>query len=128
MRSVHGGNSEPSIVQPQHWVHLSLNATKQMRDGTATSDRATSSAPDETAQESENDMAYATDIRTANTTLISDRFHAVVAAFQKARRQNRVYRQTMTELNGLTGRELDDLGISAREIPAIAREAAQMVD
>ncbi len=34
----------------------------------------------------------------------------------------RQYRATMTELNRLSQRELDDLGISRSDIPALARK------
>jgi len=37
----------------------------------------------------------------------------------------RRYRTTLYELNGLSARELDDLGIGRSEIPAIARKAAR---
>ncbi|WP_082537308.1 MULTISPECIES: DUF1127 domain-containing protein [unclassified Aureimonas] len=37
----------------------------------------------------------------------------------------RQYRDTVSELNGLSQRELSDLGISRSEIPAIARQATR---
>lgn len=37
-------------------------------------------------------------------------------------RQWRNYRRTVTELNMLTSRELDDLGISRGDIPFVARK------
>ena len=37
----------------------------------------------------------------------------------------RQYRNTVSELNGLTQRELSDLGISRSEIPAVARQATR---
>lgn len=37
----------------------------------------------------------------------------------------RRYRETLTELNRLSQRELSDLGISRTDIPAIARGAAR---
>lgn len=73
-------------------------------------------------------MAYATDIRIAQTNVFMDRMHAVVDAFRKARAQRRMYNVTLKELRALNARELADLGISAAEIPFIAREAANMVD
>lgn len=68
-------------------------------------------------------MAYASDIRTVQNGIM-DRVNAAIKAFAQAREQRRVYNQTMSELSGLSNRELADLGISAAEIPYIAREAA----
>ena len=73
-------------------------------------------------------MAYATDLRTGPHGLVSDRLHAILDSFRKARAQRRVYRQTLDELNSLSPRERDDLGISTAEIPFIARQAANMVE
>jgi len=39
-------------------------------------------------------------------------------------RQRRIYERTVAELNGLTDRELNDLGISRFSIPELARESA----
>lgn len=71
-------------------------------------------------------MAYATDLLSAGQGSIIDRFRSIVDGFRTARAQNRVYIQTLNELRGLTARELADIGISAYEIPFIAREAARM--
>ncbi len=68
-------------------------------------------------------MAYASDIRTSHTGLL-DRLNAAFKAFSLARQQRRVYIRTLTELRSLDNRELADLGISASQIPFIAREAA----
>ncbi|MEN0001810.1 MAG: DUF1127 domain-containing protein [Pseudomonadota bacterium] len=43
--------------------------------------------------------------------------------FSRSLRQWRKVRQTENELNRLSTRELDDLGISRADIPAIARQA-----
>jgi len=72
-------------------------------------------------------MAYATDFRTGSHWRLRDRVDAIVESFRKAREQHRVYYQTLTELDSMSRRELDDIGISAYEIPAIAREAANLV-
>ncbi len=71
-------------------------------------------------------MAYATDLHSGHHGLLSDRVHAILESFRKARAQRRIYAQTLAELNSLNRRELDDLGIGASEIPFIAREAALM--
>ena len=41
-------------------------------------------------------------------------------------RRWRRYRDTLRELNSLTSRELDDLGITRGDIGRVAREAARM--
>ncbi|RJL18352.1 DUF1127 domain-containing protein [Paracoccus siganidrum] len=43
---------------------------------------------------------------------------------QENRARRAVYRQTVRELNALTARDLNDLGISRSMIPSLAREAA----
>lgn len=43
---------------------------------------------------------------------------------QDARRRYRVYRQTVAELDGLSDRELVDLGLGRSMIDAVALEAA----
>ncbi|WCR20039.1 DUF1127 domain-containing protein [Paracoccus alcaliphilus] len=43
---------------------------------------------------------------------------------QENRARRAVYRQTVRELNALTARDLQDLGISRSMIPGLAREAA----
>jgi len=68
-------------------------------------------------------MAY------VNTTPVARKGFADRLAFVKdsvltAINQRRVYARTVAELNGLTDRELADLGISRLGIPEIAREAA----
>ncbi|MEJ1992824.1 MAG: DUF1127 domain-containing protein [Maritimibacter sp.] len=68
-------------------------------------------------------MAYASDIQTAQNGLLV-RINNVMKAIAEARAQRKVYVTTLNELNSLNYRELCDLGISAAEIPFIAREAA----
>ena len=71
-------------------------------------------------------MAYATAFLSAHGGF-SHRVAAIRKAFAHAREQRRVYRTTLNELNMLNTRELADLGISAAQIPYIAREAADRV-
>ncbi|WP_431356724.1 DUF1127 domain-containing protein [Paracoccus marinaquae] len=52
------------------------------------------------------------------------RLMAAVQRFQENRARNAVYRQTVRELNALTTRDLDDLGISRSMITRLAHEAA----
>lgn len=68
-------------------------------------------------------MTYATDIRSIERGIM-DRVHAAMTAFADARAQRKVYRDTLNELRAMTPRDLADVGISACEIPFIAREAA----
>ncbi len=68
-------------------------------------------------------MAY------VNSTTISrrgffDRFSGVKDSVLTAIRQRRIYERTVAELNNLTDRELNDLGISRFSIPELARESA----
>ncbi len=53
-----------------------------------------------------------------------DRFSIVKDNVLTAIRQRRIYERTVTELNNLTDRELNDLGISRFSIPELARESA----
>lgn len=68
-------------------------------------------------------MAYVSEILSARGSLL-DRVTAVRKSFAEARAQRKVYQTTLAELRSLDNRELADLGISASEIPFIAREAA----
>lgn len=54
----------------------------------------------------------------------ADRLVALRETVLKALIQRRTYLRTVAELNGLTDRELADLGISRLSIADIAREAA----
>ncbi len=53
-----------------------------------------------------------------------DRFSSVKDIVLTAIRQRRIYERTVAELNNLTDRELNDLGISRFSIPELARESA----
>ncbi|HMS96220.1 MAG: DUF1127 domain-containing protein [Tabrizicola sp.] len=68
-------------------------------------------------------MAY------ANTTPMArkgvfDRLSRMKDSILTAIRQRRIYERTVSELNNLTDRELNDLGISRFSIPELARESA----
>ena len=52
------------------------------------------------------------------------RVQAVVATLKQAVRRRAVYKQTLRELNALTERELNDLGMHPAMISQVAREAA----
>lgn len=68
-------------------------------------------------------MAYITDTRTSGLAL-AQRFAALREAFVAARAQRKIYNTTVSELEGLSNRELADLGISRSMIKAVATEAA----
>lgn len=68
-------------------------------------------------------MGYANTTRMANTGL-GDRLAGLVASVKLALAKRRVYRETTRELNGLTSRELADLGIHRSMITRVAMEAA----
>lgn len=55
---------------------------------------------------------------------LADRFVSLFETFKLAAQRRRVYSRTLRELNGLTDRDLLDLGISRGSISAIAREAS----
>lgn len=68
-------------------------------------------------------MAYAI-TNTAARKGIFDRFAAIKETVLTTIRQRRIYERTVSELNNLTDRELNDLGISRFSIPELARESA----
>jgi uncharacterized protein YjiS (DUF1127 family) len=68
-------------------------------------------------------MAYVNTTHTARKGF-ADRLAVVKDIVLNAISQRRVYTRTVAELNGLTDRELADLGISRLGITEIAREAA----
>lgn len=72
-------------------------------------------------------MAYVTDFFSTEQRSLKERLDGLRKAFMLARAQRRVYRQTYQELECLSDRDLADLGISAAQIPFIAREAANAV-
>lgn len=55
---------------------------------------------------------------------LGDRITALVASVKEATRKRALYRQTLRELNALSTRELNDLGIHKSMITRIALEAA----
>ena len=64
-------------------------------------------------------MAHATEIFSAHAGIV-DRLFATVATWKEAQAKRGLYR----ELNELSTRELNDLGIARSEISSIARKAA----
>ena len=68
-------------------------------------------------------MAFATDIRATEAGIL-DRIIAAYKGFVERNEQYKVYRTTFNELNGLSGRELADLGLNRSMIRDVAIEAA----
>ncbi|MDO5647925.1 DUF1127 domain-containing protein [Paracoccus sp. (in: a-proteobacteria)] len=67
-------------------------------------------------------MAIAANAQT--TAGIRSRFTNMIRRYQENRARRAVYDQTIRELNALTARDLDDLGISRSMITRLAHEAA----
>ncbi len=65
-------------------------------------------------------MAYANDVRTGYAPAFGGFFATLADRYAKYK----VYRATINELSQLSGRELNDLGISRSMIKSIAIEAA----
>lgn len=61
---------------------------------------------------------------TAAPSGLRGRLMAAVQRYQENRARNAVYRQTVRELNALTTKDLDDLGINRSMITRLAHEAA----
>jgi len=68
-------------------------------------------------------MAHVSDVRVSGTSLFS-RFAGLRATIATAYEQHRTYRRTLAELESLSKRELDDLGLNQYTLHAVAREAA----
>jgi len=68
-------------------------------------------------------MAYAVSTQATTSTLVARLAHVLAQVADRMERR-RVYKQTVAELSGLSGRELADLGIGRSQIRAIALEAA----
>lgn len=98
------------IVHTQHLPHLGVN-----RDGT-------DADPD--GKNRTTDMAYASTTTHHAKAASGFSVKALLATFREALGRHRVYKQTLAELHGLTGRELADLGISRSMITRVALEAA----
>lgn len=69
------------------------------------------------------DMTLVDEIRGFETGLVR-RMRASLDHARILAGKRRVYARTLNELNSLSARDLDDLGIHTADIPAIAKEAA----
>ena len=70
-------------------------------------------------------MAYVNSSRQV-TVSFGDRIVALVKVASQSMQRRRVYLQTLHELNGLSDRDLSDLGIARSDINNVAREAAYL--
>jgi uncharacterized protein YjiS (DUF1127 family) len=68
-------------------------------------------------------MAYANSSRQA-TVSFGDRIAALMKVAGQSMQRRKVYLQTLQELNGLSERDLADLGLARSDITDVAREAA----
>ncbi len=64
-----------------------------------------------------------TTITRTNTTVL-DRITAFFSGLNESRRRYGIYRQTLRELDVLTDRELNDLGLHRAEVERVALDAA----
>lgn len=72
-------------------------------------------------------MAYASNSQQTVQTGLAARFDAIVIDIRARLARRRVFNQTLNELQGLSNRELADLGLSRGEIRRIAWQAAYEV-
>lgn len=107
MQMLHGSNSVLIIVRAQHPIKLGSTAHSGAKDFRRLK------------------MAYINiDLARGTGNGIIAQFRQFAEAFTTRMIQHRVYRTTVTELNSLSDRELDDLNIGRGEIHRIAAEAA----
>lgn len=113
MQLLHGSNPKRSVVHLQHKAHLWINRRQRANPG-----------PPQ-AETKGNDMAYIAHAQnTAAATGLRGRLLTAIQRMQENRARRAVYRQTVRELNSLTTRDLDDLGINRSMITRLAHEAA----
>ena len=68
-------------------------------------------------------MAYMNSTRATQLT-VADRFGNALTAVKAAYQRRRIYDQTVRELNDLSDRDLNDLGIHRSTITEVAMQAA----
>ena len=69
-------------------------------------------------------MAYAHSHSTAHGAGFAARISRMISGLKDTARRSALYRQTRRELDGLSDRDLADLGIQRSMIATVAREAA----
>lgn len=113
MSFLHSSISPSAIVQPQKQDHVSPNGERAIRPGTPPLDRW------------KNEMAVLVlnqgNVRNEAAT---GRIAKLVANLRDHMARRSVFRQTLRELDGLSDRDLSDLGLSRANIRSVAYEAA----
>lgn len=114
MQLLHGSITKPSVVKRRRWGHLQLNETPgQSGNGADEMNR------------KDTTMAVIAQAHNATADVgLRGRLLSAIQRMQENRARRAVYRQTVRELNALTTRDLDDLGISRSMITRLAHEAA----
>jgi len=112
------------IVRAQHKGHFDINTAAAERVERRSGPEHLQSRHGRTDKRSGALMALAQNINDAAGHGLGHRIADLFAAFEDARQRRRVYRQTLRELNGLTTRELADLGLHRSMITRVAFEAA----
>jgi uncharacterized protein YjiS (DUF1127 family) len=69
-------------------------------------------------------MAYESNLTNVAQNKVLDRVNSLIAGFRDKSARRRVFRETFRELNALSTRELNDLGIARSEIRRVAYHAA----
>lgn len=103
------------IVQLQHLPHVCPNKTGRPKQQSAT-------AP--VSKESTRVMAFINTTTHADELSLRDLALRPVRSLQLMAQRRRVYRQTLTELDALSDRDLADLGLHRSMISAVAKDAA----
>ncbi|SNS71101.1 DUF1127 domain-containing protein [Tropicimonas sediminicola] len=71
-------------------------------------------------------MAYVNTAAQVRPNGLSRWINARIAEYREAARRREVYRRTLGELQSMSERELNDLGISSASLRDLARQAAEM--
>ena len=111
-----------SIVQSQHSLIFGFNKGGT-RDNPLRVQMLAQYGADPHSTEKVRTMAYVSSNRTTTLGLV-DRLAEIRKDMAEAWRTYRVYRQTLTELQALSMRELNDLGLNPSMLRSIALEAA----
>ena len=123
MHSLQSSIEPSSIVQSQHSLIFGFKTGEQIR---ARRDKmlAQSGAHRGPTKRKETQMAYVSSNRTTATLSLGNRLAEIRKDMATAWRAYSVYRQTLRELQALSMRELNDLGLNPSMLRSIAMEAA----
>jgi uncharacterized protein YjiS (DUF1127 family) len=118
MQLLHSSISASGIVHPQHGPNFGLEQAQTQPPG-----RQIDKTPCRPMTRKEESMAYAAGNRTSTISL-GARLGEIRAHAAEAYKNWRIYRQTLSELQALSPRELADLGLHSSQLRRIALEAA----